>query len=70
MKVRATAIGFYEGRRRYPGDTFKVPDGAKAKWFEPVSAPVEPAVEAPAPRAPRAKAKAAPAEEQGAGDLV
>lgn len=42
MKVRATKLGFFKGRR-YPGDTFEVPDTWKAKWTEPVEAPAKPA---------------------------
>lgn len=42
MKVRATKIGFYIGRRR-AGDVFDVPEGAKASWFEPVAGPKPPA---------------------------
>lgn len=33
MKVIATATGFY-GRLRFAGDTFEVPDDAKATWFK------------------------------------
>lgn len=39
MKVRATKLGYYKGRR-YPGDTFYVPDSWKAKWTEPADAPI------------------------------
>ena len=35
MKVIATKHGYF-GRLREPGDTFDVPNGEKATWFEPV----------------------------------
>jgi hypothetical protein len=34
MKVRAIKLGYFKGRR-YPGDTFDVPENWKAKWTEP-----------------------------------
>lgn len=44
MKVRATKMGFYKGRR-YPGDVFDIPDTARngkpmqlGSWMEPVKA--------------------------------
>ncbi len=35
MKVTATKPGYF-GKLREVGDTFDVPDGAKASWFKPV----------------------------------
>lgn len=35
MRVKATKLGFYGGRRQ-PGDEFDVPEGLKGSWFEPV----------------------------------
>lgn len=35
MKVIATEKGYY-GRLIEPGETFEVPDGEKATWFNPV----------------------------------
>jgi hypothetical protein len=58
MLVKATATGFYAGKRFREGDVFEADKGAKSKWFEPlegekktrgskqVAEPVE--VEAPA----------------------
>lgn len=35
MKVRATQIGFYGTRRRYPGDEFSIQDSEFSKsWME------------------------------------
>lgn len=66
MKVRATQVGFYGGVRRRVDDVFNVPDGATAKWFEPVEAPA-----APAPKQVKPKvAKPDPVVDEGAGDLV
>ena len=45
MKVRATATGLWGDQLRYDGDEFDVPDGMKAKWWEPVTDP-EPAADA------------------------
>ena len=79
MKVRATKMGFYDGRRIYPGQVFKVKDGTKGKWFEPLvaeqSAPEvkpEPAVKSKrnSKPAPAAVDEPAPAAEENAGDLV
>lgn len=37
MKVKAKAVGFYGGSRRYPGDVFEVPNNTKlGKWLEPI----------------------------------
>lgn len=63
MQVIATARG-YHGSLREPGDTFEVPDGAKATWF----APVEKAASAK-PTRPQAKTKAQDDAEKG-DDLV
>lgn len=38
MEVIATKRG-YHGKLREPGDTFSVPDGVKASWFEPTQKP-------------------------------
>ncbi len=38
MQVKALENGFHDGRRVRMGQTFEVPDGTKAKWFEPVDA--------------------------------
>lgn len=61
MKVIAKAAGFVGGCRRRKGDIFDVPDGAKAKWFEPyVSVKAPTAAPAAAPKVIKAtKAKGA-----------
>lgn len=41
MKVKATKAGYFSGTRRKLGEEFEVPDGASAKWFEPVGDVVE-----------------------------
>jgi hypothetical protein len=33
MRVVATAVGFYKGSRKRPGQEFDVPEGTKGKWF-------------------------------------
>lgn len=38
MEVIATKVGYY-GKLREPGDTFEVPEGATASWFEPTQKP-------------------------------
>lgn len=74
MKVKAKVLGFYGGSRRRPGEVFEVPEGAKAKWFEPVSAaPAEP--EAKPRKAGKGKAQEAAepepvAEQENADGLV
>lgn len=37
MQVIATSAGFDGVGMRYPGDTFDMPDGSKAPWFDPVA---------------------------------
>lgn len=49
MKVRATKLGFYIGRRR-PGDVFEVPDDFKASWVEPVDEVKEQKVKSQKPK--------------------
>lgn len=41
IKVRATQLGFYKGRRRRPGIEFEVDNEKQvsAKWMEVLSAP-------------------------------
>lgn len=68
MKVIATSMGFFGKARRRKGDVFDVPDGTKAKWFEPcavVAKEPEATTAAPAPKVIKAT-KAA----KGFGDLV
>lgn len=36
MLVKATATGFYAGKRFRAGDVFEAEKGAKSKWFEPL----------------------------------
>lgn len=74
MKVKAKALGFYGGSRRRPGEVFEVPEGARAKWFEPVSAaPAEPEVKPRKPGKGKAQESAEPeplVEQENADGLV
>lgn len=56
MLVRATKFGFHGSRRR-PGDVFEVPDGSKAKWFEPAAGP--------SPAKPAGRGKVAGGKDKG-----
>jgi hypothetical protein len=56
MLVKATATGFYAGKRFREGEVFEADKGAKSKWFEPLEGEkktrgskqaVEPVEEAP-----------------------
>ena len=47
MRVKVTKLAFHKGARVHPGDVISVPDGKKAKWFEPI--------EEPAPKPARGK---------------
>lgn len=58
MEVRAIADGFYGGARRRAGQTFTVPAGETANWFEPTN-PDDVVQSKPKAKAPaKAKAKA------------
>jgi hypothetical protein len=74
MKVKAKALGFYGGSRRRPGEVFEVPEGARAKWFEPVSAaPAEPEAKPRKPGKGKAQEAAEPeplVEQENADGLV
>lgn len=66
MKVIAISRGFY-GALREAGDTFEVPEGAKATWF----APVEKAQSAPARKQRKQAEGASDTDKTGdGGDLV
>lgn len=52
MKVKAIETGFHGGSRVRAGQTFEVPDGAKGKWFVPLT-------DVKAAEAPKAKGKKA-----------
>jgi hypothetical protein len=45
MLVKATAIGFYAGKRFREGDVFEVDKGAKSKWFESLDGENKPQAE-------------------------
>lgn len=78
MEVRATADGFYGGARRRAGQTFTVPAGETANWFEPTNP--DDVAKAPAKAKALAKAKAKgtapaasdapPADDDAADDLA
>lgn len=61
MEVRATADGFYGGARRRAGQTFTVPAGETANWFEPTNPEDAAKPKAKAAAKPKAKADKAPA---------
>lgn len=42
MLVKATATGFYAGKRFRAGDVFEAEKGAKSKWFEPLDGEKKP----------------------------
>lgn len=63
MRVKVTKMAFYNGGRVRPGDVINVPDGTKAKWFEPVAEKVE--KPAAAPVKPKGKAPAKEPEPSG-----
>lgn len=55
MKVVATKVAFFNGRRVRAGDELDVPSGMKGSWFAPVSAPeAKAAKEKPAKPEPKA----------------
>lgn len=33
MRVRAVALGFYDGQLREPGEEFDIPDGLPGDWY-------------------------------------
>ena len=70
MKVIATAPGFFANCRRRQGDVFDVPDGTKAKWFVPFTAPVAQAPAAATVAKPAPKVIKVAKATKGAGDLV
>lgn len=59
MEVRALEMGFFDGRRIRPGQTFEVPEGTKARWFKPVGEPVKGAEKAAEKAAAKGKGKKA-----------
>jgi len=66
MEVIAIKQGYF-GKLREPGETFAVPDGAKASWFAPTAATQH------APRAgktPKQPADKSPPTDTSGGDLV
>lgn len=64
MKVTATARGYF-GSYREVGETFDVPDGAKASWFKP-KAQIEADAKAAAAKALTAAAEKAKADADNA----
>lgn len=63
MRVKVIKLAFYNGGRVKPGDVINVPDGTKAKWFEPIVEKVEKPAAAPAK--PRGKSPAKEPEPSG-----
>lgn len=76
MEVRATSDGFYGGNRRRAGQTFDVPAGESANWFEPTNPDDAAKPKAKAAAKPKAKApakvkeEAPPADDSAADDLA
>lgn len=71
MRVRATAPGFFDvNKNGHPidipvGREFEVPDGLKARWFEPVAAKPAATANPPATTAPPAPPAGAAPEQTG-----
>ncbi len=66
MEVIATKVG-YHGKLREPGDTFEVPEGATASWFEPTQ---KPEAVTQKPEAVTQKAASKPTGKKHVDDLV